>query len=1191
MDNQIVDIINQFNPVVIYHEFSPEHNKHKYEVHITFGDIHMGPPIVYENDGSSQYMSPRVARYRNLTYSSPLHIDTIIKTIKRVGDNLEKEEITTKVLNSINYGKIPIMVQSKFCYLAENKGLKPSELGECKYDMGGYFIISGNEKVIVSQERIADNKVCIFNNHKNKTKYANTAEIKSVPDNRFSVAKNLSIRIRHKDRCIKIHAPCFRQEISLVIMFKALGVKTDKDIVRRIVYDLDKKENKQIIRILRDSFDEFNAIQELHNIDSQNSALAFLTKYVNYVGIIRDIQMSLDDKIEYVKGVLSTELLPHVGHSFNKKAHFIGYMTNKLVNCYLGKKEYYDDRDSYINKRIDTPGILMAGLFRQCFNRLVKDMKNSILKEFKNNKSNKEISELINVNNIYKLIKPTTIEGGLKYALATGNWGVKTNSNNKRNKVGTAQVLNRLAYNSTLSHLRRVNSPSEKNGKIIAPRKLHSTQWGYLCPAETPEGGSVGLVKNLAMLCHITTSSNSEIIRHLIYDFGIKDITDSDLILSDDDTKIFVNGDYIGLTEYPYKLINEFRNHRRQGIINIYSSISWNFHRNEIQIFSDAGRVTRPLLIVDKNNKLRIKNKDIEIMEKCQYGWSYLIFRDIHNSNNIMKLEKNKYLNPNDNDLNPNYNDLNNDENIINDANLKDSDTNDLNNECVVEYIDCQESLSCLIAMTHKDLTVDKEPFKYHYTHREIHPSGILGVLASIIPFPDHNQSPRNTYQSAMGKQAMGVYMTNFRNRMDTLGYILHYPNQPIVGTRWGKYYYYDKIPNGMNAIIAIASYSGYNQEDSLIVNQSAVERGLFRSSFYRTYKDDEKKIQSSGREERFCKPNPTYTRGLKPGSYEKLDQNGFIRENTFVESSDIIVGKVLPIKDYQINGRQIYRDCSTPIRTNESGFVDTVYKNRNSDGFRFCKVKICSERIPQMGDKFSSRCGQKGTVGITYKQEEMPFNKDGISPDMIMNPHAIPSRMTIGQLLECVLGKMVVTLGGLADCTSFTDCDPNKIGEILQNLGFEKTGNEILYSGMTGQQMDCQIFMGPTYYQRLKHMVEDKMHSRASGPIVLLTRQPAEGRSRDGGLRIGEMERDCMIAHGTMGFLKERMMDVSDNYRVFVCDHCGLFSVVNRQKDIYMCKKCNNYSEFSEIRIPYACKLLVQELQGMSISPKFLTN
>jgi DNA-directed RNA polymerase II subunit RPB2 len=1136
---QLRQIIQQFNPVIIYHDFVPEANKHRVELHINFQDYYVGKPLIHETDGSYKTMTPALARLRHLTYASPMSIDLHLKRILRSGDNLEKEDVQVLMLNKINFGKIPIMVQSSNCVLNEREGVDITQEGECKYDMGSCFIIGGNEKVIVSQERIAENKVFIFNNQR-QSKHLD-AEIKCVPDDKFSVAVSNSVKFVFKTNEVIVDTPNFRNSINIFLMLRALGLNTDKELVSAIVWDVDNDKMENVKMMLRTTLENYKATCAQHKLKTQEDVLSHLVKITNFKGINKEIKLSFEDKVEYLQRSFNIEVLPHLGTSFQKKAHFFGYMAQKLLKTYLGYIPY-DDRDSYQNKRVDTPGILMSSLYRQCFNRLVKDMKKSISKELKSNKSGKDVFDVININNIYKIIKPTIIEGGLKYALATGNWSVKSTGGSKqKSKIGTAQVLNRLGNQSCLSHLRRVNSPSEKNnGKIVAPRKIHSSQWGYLCPAETPEGAPVGLVKNMSLTCQITINSNSQPVRQWLYNNGVQPIGEFPIKDCLDNGKVIVNGDWIGLHYHPDKLVADFKSDRRSANINIYNSICWNTFNNEIFIYTDSGRVTRPLYIVD-NNKLRVDKNYTSNLKK--HKWDSLLFPKINEDS--------------------------------------------FHTEGCIEFVDCEEVENCFIATDQKAITEEYEPFIRNFTHCEIHPGLILGVVGCVIPFPDHNQSPRNTYQSAMSKQAMSVSSTNYQERMDTLGYIMNNLERPIVRTKFSKFVNYDKLPNGLNAIIAVASYTGYNQEDSLILNQHALDRGLFRATFYRTYKDDEKKIQSSGKEEKFTRPNPKYTRSMKPGNYDKLDDRGLVKKNLYVDSRDIIIGKVLPLKNKSDGGHQIFRDCSTSLRINESGFVDKVYCNRNADGFKFAKIRVRSERIPQIGDKFSSRCGQKGTCGVTYPQQHMPFNSQGISPDAIMNPHAIPSRMTIGQLLECICGKTGAMMGGLTDCTPFTEIDPNTVGDILEDCGFERCGNEILYDGVTGKQMNCQIFMGPTFYQRLKHMVSDKMHSRSSGPVVQLTRQPAEGRSRDGGLRIGEMERDCMIAHGSVGFLKERMMDVSDLFQIYVCKECGLFAKVNPEKDIYKCGGCHNSSNFAKINIPYAYKLLMQELEGMSIVPR----
>ena len=481
-------------------------------------------------------------------------------------------------------------------------------------------------------------------------------------------------------------------------------------------------------------------------------------------------------------------------------------------------------------------------------------------------------------------------------------------------------------------------------------------------------------------------------------------------------------------------------------------------------------------------------------------------------------------------------------------------------------------------------LNININNYDLKYTHCEISPSFILGVLASCIPFAHHNQSPRNTYQSAMGKQSIGIYSLNYKDRFDTFSHVLYYPQKSIVSTKYMQYFNTNKLPNGINVIVAIASYGGYNQEDSIILNKGSIDRGLFTSTFYRSYKEEEKKNQLTGEEDIFCKPNKDDILFPKNCNYDKLESNGFVKPDTYVDENDIIIGKIMPIRNDDFS----YKDTSISVKTNENGYVDKNYININGDGFKFTKVRIRSIRVPEIGDKFSSRHGQKGTVGMLYNESDMPFTKDGIRPDIIINPHAIPSRMTIAQLLETILGKSCSLTGFNGDATVFNNINIDNLSKILERFKYEKHGNEVLYSGITGEQLKTSIFIGPTYYQRLKHLSNDKIHSRASGPVVSMTRQPAEGRALHGGLRFGEMERDCMIAHGSSNFLRERLMEVSDKFSCYVCDKCGLLCISVPINKTFECNNCNNYSKFSKINIPYSCKLLFQELQCMSIISRY---
>jgi DNA-directed RNA polymerase II subunit RPB2 len=519
--------------------------------------------------------------------------------------------------------------------------------------------------------------------------------------------------------------------------------------------------------------------------------------------------------------------------------------------------------------------------------------------------------------------------------------------------------------------------------------------------------------------------------------------------------------------------------------------------------------------------------------------------------------------------------------------------------EALIEYIDPDEQNQSMIAM--KDKVAKIGGVRPTYTHCEIHPSTIFGILASCTPFPDHNQAPRNTYQCAMAKQALGIYATNFDTRMDKTAYMLTYPSRPLVDTRVMNAIHLNKVPSGTQIHVAIMTNTGYNQEDSVLVNKGSIDRGLFGATIYHTEKDEDKNII---RDEIIrCKPDPAKTRGIKFGNYDKLNAQGFINENTLVEDRDIIIAKIIPIKENRNDPTKVikYEDQSHVFSTAEDTYIDKNYTGRNGDGYNFGKVRTRTFRKPTYGDKFSSRHGQKGTCGNIIPECDMPFTKSGLKPDIIINPHAIPSRMTIGQLKEMLLGKVLLELGLFGDGTSFGNLDVKTIADELIKLGYESYGNEVMYDGLSGEQMETSIFMGPVFYQRLKHMTNDKVHSRATGPMVSLTHQPAEGRSRAGGLRIGEMERDVLISHGATRFCKDRLFDVSDKYKVNVCKKCGMVAVCNNGTNsnkfytnsdftVHICKTCGNKTDFALVDMPYANKLMFQELQTINVVPRIIT-
>lgn len=1144
--NKMEQIIEGFNNLDINHKYIPELDDFKYTVRINIGKPKMTRPTIHEKDGSTKIMTPTDARQRNFSYTANVYVEFNVH-IRWYDDENNKHECK-KLIKNVNIGKVPIMVGSNYCIM-ENPYFQINSK-ECKFDYGGYFIINGNEKVVISHDRIAENKTYVFLDNK-LSQYSHIAEIRSVPDNVFGPPKLTSLKMSSKQTqfgyYIRVNIHHVRIDIPVFVLFRALGFESDKEIIRLCVHELDCPRNKILIDNLK------GCVEDSNNVLTRIAALDMMQRFLNISGYPKEIMQNKSKRINIILDILKTDFLPHVGEELFDKAMYLGYMVNKLLKCFLGIYPM-DDRDSYLNKRVDTPGIMLANLFRQYYGKVVKDVKNMIYKELNNGswKVSNDMINLINKSNIYKIVKPSTIESGLKYGLATGNWGIK-NSNAKQ---GVAQVLNRLTYNATISHLRRVNTPMEKSGKLIQPRKLHNTQWGIICPSETPEGSSVGLVKNISIISTITIASNSTSVYNYLNEFGIEKIKMDNIHELNNSTRVFVNGNIAGIHKDPKSLYERLVAYKRQGVINIYTGISWDITKDSINISTEAGRCVRPIYIV-RDNKLAFDKRHVLGLKNKKINWKNLV-ADITN-----------------NDVSP-----------------------ERRLSSVIEYVDVEENNGLMIASVYSDLGKGKkgERLPLKYTHMEIHPSLILGVLASNIPFSNHNQAPRNTYQSAMGKQAIGIYATNFKHRLDTLSHVLNYPQQPLVKTNMSTLLNLSNMPCGTNVIVAIATYSGYNQEDSIILNRSSVQRGLFTSTYYRTVKEQCNKNLSTGEEEVFCNPTDMNTSTHnKPHNYTKVNDTGFVPENTFVQAGDVLIGKCMPQKT---SSNFFYKDNSVTMKNNEHGYIDmscsndAYFNNTSADGYNFCKIKIRNYREPTIGDKLSSNHAQKGSIGIMYNQEDLPCTKEGLVPDIIINPHAIPSRMTIAQLIETIMGKACATLGTVGNATPFTDLSVNDIANVLANeCNLEPHCNQLMYNNRTGEQMKTSIFVGPTYYQRLKHMVCDKIHSRNSnGPVVLLTRQPAEGRARDGGLRLGEMEVECNWGHGTMHFLKERFMDCSDNYRVFSCKKCGNIANVNPANSIYTCSLCNNNTRFSELRIPFASKLLFQEIQSMGIDTTFVT-
>ena len=1168
--NKIPLTFNQYNPQIIYKELNSKTGKYKYETNIYYGGkngdaIFLSKPILSfsnEDENEKKQLYPNEARLRNLTYASNIYCDIQID-YKIIVESQEEPMVFSKVFEKVNIGKIPIMLQSKVCSLYNLPLSLKKQMGECQYDQGGYFIIDGQEKVIVSHERKAENKLYIL--EYNEGVYSHSAQIKSIPDDSFKYARTTVVNINAENGLITVRLPMMNKQIPLFILFRALGIESDKDILNYILLNIDSEKSILFTQHLIPS------LENVANIYDKITAMKYL------------LNLTYGKTTSHLIDIISTDLFPHVGESYISKAYYLGYVVYKLLEVKIGIKKP-TDRDSFIFKRVDLSGFLLASLFRENFKQFQRDVKIAVDSEYRFNSSeyqNDNYQNIINPSNFRTIFNYKVIQTAFMKSFKMGNI---------LNKKGLIQTINRLSSQGTISHLRRINTLGDMI--MMGQRKLHSSQYGIICPVETPDGGNIGIKKHMTVLCHITFGCSPKPIIKLIKELGVIPLNDLIPQYIYNNVKVFVNGNWIGIHEEPETLIKNLKLYRRNGLINIFTSISFNRIDLEIEIFTDGGRCCRPLYILD-NNKLLMNKEKFKLIEEGKIGWEQLL-TGFKKKNTVFDYYNCKALCPTE-------------ENFNKTDTLKDMD----DHSGTIEFIDTDELNSLRVCMNYEDLT-DNDNY-YKFNNLEIHPSMIIGFLGFNIPYCNRSQAPRNVYGTGQTKQSTGRYTSNHRFRFDTSAHVLHYPQIPLVGTKLTKYSLVEQLPTGINAIVAIGCYTGYNQEDSILINKGALERGLFKSSYFKTYdtfemfdsKNNNEEIIANYKEEEDIDINIK-----KEYNYSKLNNLGVVEEGEFVQGNDVIIGK------YNKIGKK-YVDSSLAIKEGSQGVVDKVFMDyMNSHNHRICKVRICTGRQPVLGDKFASRHGQKGTVGMIVPQEDMPYTRDGITPDIIINPHAIPSRMTIGQFIECIQGKVCCELGIYADATPFTNIDSEKIADVLENkCGFNRHGDEILYSGFTGKQMATKIFIGPTYYQRLKHMVKDKINSRSTGKYTMKNKQPPAGKSVGGGLRIGEMERDAILAHGLSNFLKESTFERSDKYSYNISDTSGLVAVGNKTLNRFICPSSDGPLEFlndndvinsmedvelvssnskisniHNINVPYSTKLLTQECESMSIALRFVT-
>jgi DNA-directed RNA polymerase subunit B len=1061
------------------------------DVIIELGKIRIGRPIVYEANGSQTESIPMMARLRNMTYSAPIYLEFTI-----VEEGMEIEVVEEEI------GNMPVMVKSMLCNLHRHyltgEGSSDDDYknalkvkGEDPQDPGGYFIVNGTERVLVCLEDLAPNRVMV----ESEQRYQRQTELAKVFSQREGF-RALTVVEKKKDGILQVSIPVASGQVPLAVLIMALGMESADDIMQAITNDPEMQNlilaNIEEIHSTEGIYTTQEALEYMERRFAAGQSKEYRKKRINYI--------------------LDNTLLPHLSTTYEarlKKAVFLGRMAREVLELNRGQRKP-DDKDHYANKRLKLAGNLMEELFRSGLQALLNDMKYQMERSYSKRKENR----------IHHAVRRDVLTNKIMHAMATGNW--------TGGRAGVSQLLDRTCNMATLSHLRRVISPLTRSQPHFEARDLHPTQFGRLCPNETPEGQNCGLVKNLALMVDVSENLPDAQIREILDELDIHSIEEGEAQLG----KVYFNGDLIGTHEAPVDLVTEIRQRRRKNMISNVVNVRYDDSLNDVIINSDPGRIRRPLLVVGRNNRLSIKERDIDSIQQGKSEWEDLLKKGL------------------------------------------------------VEYIDAEEEENCLIALNQDDLVRNKKTHKY--SHMEVDPLTILGVATSNVPFPEHNSSPRCTMGAGMSKQSLGLGQANYRIRPDTRGHLLHYAQRPMLQTEAMKYNTLRTRPAGQNMVVAVMSYHGYNMEDALIFNQGSIDRGIGRSTFVRTYMSEERRYPG-GQEDRFVIPGPDVRGARSEEAYFYLEEDGLIYPEIDLNGKEVLIGKTSPprflAEPTDFLSPQKVRESSLTVRHGEKGTVDSVMLSETENGSRIARIRVRDQRVPEMGDKFASRHGQKGVIGHLVPAEGMPFTEQGITPDLIINPHAIPSRMTVAHVLEMIGGKVGSMEGRAVDGSAFSGEKENDLRTSLAEFGFRHSGREVLYDGQTGRRIDAEIFIGVIYYQKLHHMVSGKMHARSRGPVQLLTRQPTEGRARMGGLRFGEMERDCLIAHGAAMVIKDRLLDESDKTVQFVDSQSGHIGYLDRRG--VLSSPMGDNTSIYPVTMSYAFKLLLEELKSLGIAAR----
>jgi DNA-directed RNA polymerase beta subunit len=1123
----------------------------KYLMKANITDVRLTSPVTINYDTQKpQILYPNEAHIKDLTYSSPMYIDAdvICTAYKKDGS----EDIKTEKIKNYRLGSIPIMVGTKLCNTYNKSRDTLLNLNEDPTDLGGYFIVKSNEWIVDSLESMTFNSSREFKNVGHKNELCRS-DIISKPGDNFENSSILFTKLLTNNNIVfEVTNNKFRDiSIPFYVLFRAFGITSDKEIIEHITYSLDEKDPivKDMLNILEKAFlSKYTPIADAYKITNQIEILELIGKHINefYLSNLTTANKNNDNTRKYninnVLQILDKDILPHVGLTSDdryKKVRYLGYLIHRLLLVHLDVLPS-TDRDSYINKRINTAGMSYAKAFKQNFNfAIVQQLRRQFTKDLKST----SFSNLNLKHSFETAIYGHEFERALIQAIVTGDKTININRKAVHNRL-SSQQLHRKNQINVISALRNINtantSSAKQSSRANEMRRFHSSMIGYVCCVQSADTGEkVGMQKQMAISAKICLGSSSEILKDIVLED--KDLIKLDYKLTNLEiytkklTKIFVNGDWLGCCINYLDFMTKYKNKRRNNEIHYLTTIAFDVQSNELYFWVDIGRIVRPLIIVYNNQDEYYKsNKKIEFKQ-------------------FIKLTKDHIIKLN--------------AGIIN--------YEDLLNEKIIEFVSPEEQQNCLIAKDIETLNVSLNDSLLRYTHLDI-PQSIIGIPGLTSPFSNHNQAARVVFQTNQVKQTCGIPCLNFPYKSYKEMHLQVYNQKPLIKTIANKYY----APIGMNSIVAVMIYGGYNQEDSLIINQGAIDRGLFTTHHFTFEKTELEK------NEEFTNPDPSVTADIKAYSnYDKLI-NGVVPVGTYIENGDVIIGKIGKLNKSEQYDNFKYYDKSIVYKYDEPAYVWEVIKGRNEEDNLFCKIVFRSVRKVAIGDKFSSRSGQKGVCGIYYRDSDMPFTKDGIKPDIIFNPHSLPTRMTMGVLFEGMAAKISAVEGTIKDGTIFKKIDIDDIADDLQKLGYNRNGTERLYNGITGKYIDVEIFIGPIYYQRLQKFTIDTVYSHRTCPTDAITHQPLDGKSARGGLRLGEMEKDCM-AISSVKFLQEKFIDHSDKYYIYVCKNCNKKAVVNEKYNIYKCSYCGDNSDIVKIKTTWSCKQFFDEIESCNIGVK----